>query len=256
MTQLKDHPEYWVTENGIVYSMINNAGNKRKEPRQLTSNLGRDGYLWVGLKGSNKRMKKIHRLVAETFIPNPIGKPVVNHIDGNKQNNEVTNLEWVTYSENAQHAIATGLLVPAQGETHHSAKLSDSETRALIQGTLDGFTNEELGEVYNLHPRYVSLIRHKKRQLGVWNTYFKDATAVASNKDTKTRDTSVVEAIVIKALHTSDSNAAIAREFSIDAATVSRIRSGNNPQQYFLPFILKYSKPLTTIENTSMEESE
>lgn len=256
MTQLKDHPEYWATEDGIVYSMINNAGNKRQEPRQLAPALGRDGYLWVGLKGSNKRMKKIHRLVAETFIPNPDNKPVVNHIDGNKQNNEVANLEWVTYSENTQHAIATGLLVPAQGETHSCSKLLDSETRALIQGTLDGFTNEELGEMYSLHPRYVSLIRHKKRQLKVWNTYFKDTIAIASNKDAKTRNIAKAEAIVVKALHTSDSNAAIACEFGIDAATVSRIRSGNNPQQYFLPFILKHSKPLTTIESTSSEGSE
>lgn len=256
MTQLKDHPEYWVTKDGIIYSMINNAGNTRQAPRQLTPILGRDGYLWIGLKGSNKRMKKIHRLIAETFIPNPDSKPVVNHIDGNKQNNEVANLEWVTYSENTQHAINIGLLVPTQGEAHSTSKLSDAETRDLIQGTLDGFTNEELGEMYNLHPRYVSLIRHKKRQLKVWNTYFKDTTPVASNKDAKTRDSATIEAIVVKALHTSDSNAEIAREFGIDAATVSRIRSGNNPQQYFLPFILKHSKPLTTIESTSLEGSE
>ena len=66
------------------------------------------------VKGSEKsqQMHYIHRLVAEAFIPNPENKCVVNHIDGNKLNNSVSNLEWVTESENSQHAWDTGLMEP------------------------------------------------------------------------------------------------------------------------------------------------
>lgn len=63
-------------------------------------------YLQVTLSKKNKTEKKlIHRLVAEAFIPNPDNKPQVNHIDGNKANNHIDNLEWSTESENSNHAI-------------------------------------------------------------------------------------------------------------------------------------------------------
>lgn len=68
------------------------------------------GYLLVNLcVGDVRRMSRVHRLVAETFIPNPSNKPRVNHKNGNKKDNRVYNLEWVTPSENALHAHSNGL---------------------------------------------------------------------------------------------------------------------------------------------------
>ena len=66
------------------------------------------GYLFVNLSKDNKRCRKyVHRLVAEEFIPNPMNKKTVNHIDCDKSNNSVDNLEWATYQENNDHAINT-----------------------------------------------------------------------------------------------------------------------------------------------------
>lgn len=74
----------------------------------------------------------VHRLVAEAFIPNPENKPQVNHIDGNKHNNRVENLEWVTGSENMQHAYRTGLSDRQRlSEAHKGKKLSEEHKRNI-----------------------------------------------------------------------------------------------------------------------------
>lgn len=88
------------------------------------------GYCTVNVTlGSrkSKKMFKIHKAVAESFVKNPEGKPVVNHIDGNKRNNNIENLEWVTYSENTLHAYKTGLMKHPSGEDNPMAALSQEQ---------------------------------------------------------------------------------------------------------------------------------
>lgn len=92
---------YEVSNLGRVRSLKYWGGNRVAILKQATS---KRGYKKIALT-SEKKTFLIHRLVAQAFIPNPENKPEVNHIDGNKQNNCVNNLEWVTGSENNIHAV-------------------------------------------------------------------------------------------------------------------------------------------------------
>lgn len=100
--QIKDFPNYIVSNLGRVKNIKTN--------KILKATPDKDGYLLVGLGHGNTR--KVHRLIATSFIPNPYNKPEVNHKNGDKTDNEVANLEWVTHSENQKHAFANGLHKP------------------------------------------------------------------------------------------------------------------------------------------------
>ena len=99
---IEGFPNYLVTNKGRVLSLKDNHNNDRiKELKQIKN---RDGYMFVNLYKNNKmHSKNVHRLVAQAFIPNPENKPEVNHIDENKTNNHISNLEWVTARENLNH---------------------------------------------------------------------------------------------------------------------------------------------------------
>jgi len=89
-------------------------------------------YYQVQLWKDNKSTTHyVHRLVAQTFIPNPEGKPEVNHINGNRQDNSVLNLEWCTRTENADHAIKTGLKI-------YTNRLTEEEFLECLQAVLEG----------------------------------------------------------------------------------------------------------------------
>lgn len=107
------------------YYLIGCNGTISNRSKELKTYINNSGYVCIKLtKGGINKHRLIHRLVAETFIPNPDDKREVNHIDGNKLNNNVCNLEWVTSSENKLHALRTGLKtynVPTKG-----IKLSNS----------------------------------------------------------------------------------------------------------------------------------
>ena len=100
-----------------------NHTNNKIYPRDkiLKPILNEKGYCRVDLSKSRKiKRHRVHRLVAETFIPNPYNLLEVNHIDGNKQNNKVNNLEWCSHSYNMKEACKLGLVIPPKRTKKHN----------------------------------------------------------------------------------------------------------------------------------------
>ena len=116
MKPIMDFEGYYITPEGKVFCDLgrgNRNRNKRCEKYEIKPRVARNGYLRVYMRSSldGKRYDRyIHRLVAIHFLEKVEGKNVVNHKDGNRSNNEDSNLEWVTTKENMQHDIEYGNL--------------------------------------------------------------------------------------------------------------------------------------------------
>jgi hypothetical protein len=132
MKQIPNYTNYTITEDGKT---IINTTTGRLIKQGIQQAKGKPtGYLYATLFRTIELYRRIavHRLVAITYIDNPEGKPWVNHKDGNKENNHVSNLEWTTIAENIQHAHATGLIKPKYGADHwRFGKKLSQETKKL-----------------------------------------------------------------------------------------------------------------------------
>jgi hypothetical protein len=119
------------------YFMVSTLGRvfSKRTNKVLKQNLRKDRRVTVATRigGRSGKVKcfKIHRLVAEAFIPNPDTKSTVNHKDGDPSNNCVSNLEWMTHSENVRHAVDTGLNGTKTGFDHSSTKLTRSQVEDI-----------------------------------------------------------------------------------------------------------------------------
>lgn len=114
--EIKDYPNYQISSLGRVKSLKYYSNiNKKYYERELIlkEKINMHGYKYVGLSCNGlRKSKSIHRLVAENFIPNNNEYKEVNHVDGNKLNNKINNLEWCTRRENVLHAYKLGLKKP------------------------------------------------------------------------------------------------------------------------------------------------
>ena len=129
--------KYEISNLGNVRSVdrfiINSKGIKHFRKSQLIKPvISHRGYVRVGLRNLGKKMFSVHRLVGIAFLLNPENKPMINHIDGNKQNNFVGNLEWVTQSENEKHAHEMGLKPKPQAHKGKFGK-NNKSSKPIIQ---------------------------------------------------------------------------------------------------------------------------
>ena len=110
----KEYPKdnrYLIYDDGRIYRKPYSMRDKNNRTLNfdgiwVTPKVSNTGYVVVSI---NRKWTQLHRVIAETFIPNQENKPTVNHIDGNKLNNSLSNLEWSTYKENQNHAEKNNL---------------------------------------------------------------------------------------------------------------------------------------------------
>jgi hypothetical protein len=145
---IKKYPKHSITDDGTVW----------KNGRILKPSIHRSGYIWIRLQYTGERkFFYIHQLVIKAYgPPRPSRSHEVNHIDGDKQNNHISNLEWVTRSENIKHAIKNGLI---------SKKLDEEAVFEIRRLHSDGVKQTEIANMYEISHQNVSKIILRK----VWN---------------------------------------------------------------------------------------
>ena len=153
--------KYEVSSCGMIKSLYLNI--------ILQPCLDGDGYPQVNIYVNGKRYcKKVHRLVAETFIPNPDNKPEVNHKDGNKENNDISNLEWVTNQENIDHAVRTGLRHYKNALNGGKHKYEIDVVHKICRMLEDNkILQKDISQILNVPKNLVSSIKQRKIWLSI-----------------------------------------------------------------------------------------
>lgn len=145
--QIKGYPHYYISKNGDIFSI-----KKQKHLKQNKTG----SYKSVVLCNDGKpKTHRIHRLVANAFIDNRNNKPCVNHINCDKYDNRVENLEWVSYKENMIHAIDNKLC--RYGSKHQNSKLKEREVR-LIRFLKGKLSHSDIAYCFNISRSVVTTI--------------------------------------------------------------------------------------------------
>jgi hypothetical protein len=206
---------YLVSDEGHVYSTVSNKLLKAVDDGK--------GYLAVTLwvDGVSEKFK-IHRLVAEAFLEKPAGSAYeVNHINGVKTCNSVSNLEWVSHGDNMRHAHATGLM--PKGSDTYIAKLDEEKVEAIKLLMLDGLNNQEIAERFLVARGTISKIRDKK----TWKHVLPDLSLPKTSTKFKKEKLSAESVLEIRRLAAmGESHASIGKKFRLHPGTIHGIVTG------------------------------
>ena len=179
--------EIWKAVEGTRgFIEVSNEGRVRSwlrgSPHVLKTQPDKKGYHRIRVTIEREKMSyKVHREVAKAFIPNPKGLPQVNHKDGNKDNNAVSNLEWMTNEENAHHAIDQGLW----GNVFSASKRANEARKRAVVASREGSTMffSSICEAQDFFDsRHISdVLKGKRQHVRGWS--FKYAEEVMPNAD-------------------------------------------------------------------------
>lgn len=233
----KEHPIYAIK--------VSNFGNVKtlddKEFKKVSKN-----QRYIRLQAVNKinyeiKFLSVHRLVTELFIKNIPENMVVNHIDGNKHNNNIDNLEIVSHKENINHAYKLGLIKNKYGEQHHNSKLEEKDILEIYKLIKKGFVNKQISEIMKVDFRTVSLIRNGKR----WKRLFK----LHMKEIIKSKGTNKDLVFCFKLLEDLNklTNIQISKKYNLEPSLISRVRS----KQTWISVWNKFEKSATTIPKGS-----
>lgn len=153
MRQIQNHPDYFISEDGQIFSMKNGA------MKQLKLKLESYGYYRIGL---DNRSYLVHRLVAKTYIENPENLGYINHRNGIKTDNNVSNLEWITAGDNQKHAYNTGLKNIPRGVLNGRSILSEQDVIEIYKRLLENERVSDVAKDFDIHTSTVSDIKFKR----------------------------------------------------------------------------------------------
>lgn len=210
--------------NGKGLSVVFRKGLIRK-PR-----LNKDGYLYLMLYMDGTAVtRKVHRLVASAFCEKPDGCDLVNHKDGNKVNNSAENLEWVTSSQNARHAISLGLYVPRIGEDSAMSTMQNDDIDKIREMIISGSPIKAVAEAFNTTVSVVMSIRTGRRWSGVGDPGLAKQCAESrlrgkNHPKRKLSDTDVLN--IIEMLRERMTTREIAKIYGVGHMAISNINTG------------------------------
>lgn len=151
LVTIENFNSYEINRNGEIFSSYTN--------KLMKYQIDRKGYFRVTLRKNNKaHTVLVHRLIAKAFLPTEDYTQTVNHKDGNKLNNQLDNLEWMSLSDNVIHAYDTGLN-SSKGENNNNSKLSNEKIE-FIRASKE--PSSLIAGMLGIHPSTVRKIRNKK----------------------------------------------------------------------------------------------
>lgn len=164
-----ENKEIWKNVPGYINVEVSNLGNvirvvNDRYEKKDSFIIDKDGYYRVNVQKENKTwsQQSVHRLVALAFIPNPENKPCVNHKDGNRINNNLDNLEWVTHKENVYHSYLYGNRKVCKYVPKNSI-LTDYQI-SQIDNLRQYYSLKEISKLFNIEYQSIKNIVIKKRR--------------------------------------------------------------------------------------------